>query len=103
MSSRNRDLHRLAIPLTVDVQARAGTHAITLAPVVATSSNVLKDFPSQGRRDDWQWQPATTMVLSAELGALLHRQHRFVDDAGFAQQRDAGNAGFFRLTLQRPF
>lgn len=207
VSSRNRDLHRVAMPLTVHAASpTGGRHEFTLAPVVATSSNVFKDLLQQGRSEDWQWhgawrwqapnetgwrwqfglarndalgrlawlpeagaslrtgdwhmslvlphprlryqprpelafevsaqpaggqwqvrsdeqagrrfeyrvrewetgvavhwQPSGSLAISAEIGALLHRRHRFIDDAGVVQRRDAGNAGFVRLTLTRPF
>lgn len=206
VASRNRDLHRLSLPVSVHADTRTGAHRVTLAPVVATSSNVFKDLLNQGRAEDWQWhgawrwqatqgagwrwqlglarnadlgrlawvpeagaslrsgdwyvslvlprpelryqlhanlalvlgvrpaggqwqvrsdeqagrrfdyrvrewqtgvavewRPLASLELSAELGMLLHRRHRFIDDGGDAQRRHAGNAGFMRLAVHRPF
>jgi hypothetical protein len=69
VSSRNRDLHRVAMPLTVHASSRAGgTQEYTLAAVVATSSNVFKDLLKQGRNEDWQWHGAWRWQAPNELG-----------------------------------
>ncbi|MCC5870543.1 MAG: hypothetical protein JJU27_18750 [Gammaproteobacteria bacterium] len=206
VAGRNRDLHRLLLPISLQLDRPGGEHRVTLTPVAATSSNVFKDLLNQGRGEDWQWhgawrwqapevagwrwqtglarsaelgrlawvpevgaslrsgdwyvslvlprpelryqlradttlvaglrpaggqwrvrsdeqagrrfdyrvrewetgmamewRPLAALAVSAELGMLLQRRHQFIDDAGDAQRRDAGHAGFLRLSVHRPF
>ncbi|AKC86448.1 hypothetical protein [Pseudoxanthomonas suwonensis] len=51
LPTRNRDLHRLALPLQ---WRRDGAYLVRLvvAPTIASSSNVFKDLPSRGSSDD---------------------------------------------------
>lgn len=60
LPTRNRDLHRLALPLQ---WRRDGAYAVrlTLAPTVATSSNVFKDLSSRGSGDDIALYGAATV------------------------------------------
>lgn len=53
LDSRNRDLHRLQVPL--GLRAMPGNWFVDafVAPGVATSSNVFKDIPSQSSSDDF--------------------------------------------------
>jgi hypothetical protein len=53
LATRNRDLHRLAVPL-VWRRASAWARSLELRPVIATSSNVFKDFVSRGSGEDLQ-------------------------------------------------
>lgn len=54
LASRNRDLHRLELPLTWRGDA-ALSWTLELRPVIATSSNVFKDLWSRGGADDFMW------------------------------------------------
>jgi hypothetical protein len=55
LPSRNRDLHRLALPLSWHGDARL-PWMIELRPVIASSSNVFKEIWSRGGADDFMWQ-----------------------------------------------
>ncbi|MGE0800367.1 MAG: hypothetical protein AB7G13_27145 [Lautropia sp.] len=50
LATRNRDLHRLAVP--VRWRELDSGWQIELAPVIASSSNVFKDLPGRGSRRD---------------------------------------------------
>ncbi len=52
VASRNRDLHRLQLPVGFDYQNRAWRLDGYIAPGVSTSSNVMKDLLNKGSRDD---------------------------------------------------
>lgn len=54
LPSRNRDLHRLEVPLSWHGDA-ALSWTIEFRPVIATSSNVFKDLWSRGGSDDVMW------------------------------------------------
>lgn len=54
LPSRNRDLHRLEVPLSWHGDA-ALSWMIEFRPVIATSSNVFKDLWSRGGADDVMW------------------------------------------------
>jgi hypothetical protein len=54
LPSRNRDLHRLELPLAWQVDAPL-SWAVELRPVVASSSNVFKEIWSRGTSDDLMW------------------------------------------------
>ena len=51
LPSRNRDLHRLEVPLTWQGDAALGW-TLELRPVIASSSNVFKEIWSRGGSDD---------------------------------------------------
>lgn len=53
LNSRNRDLHRLQVP--IGLRATTGRWSLDafVAPGVATSSNVFKDLPSKSSSDDF--------------------------------------------------
>lgn len=51
LPTRNRDLHRVAAPVRWR-WAGALAHSFELRPVIATSSNVMKDFFNRGTSDD---------------------------------------------------
>jgi hypothetical protein len=67
LPTRNRDLHRMAAPLRW-AWAGALAHSFELRPLIATSSNVMKDIFRRGSSDDvmlhgrWRLEraPATT-------------------------------------------
>ncbi|HEY0502920.1 MAG TPA: hypothetical protein VGD42_05420 [Lysobacter sp.] len=67
LPTRNRDLHRLALPLE---WTSAGTLAVTLAaiPTVASSSNVFKDLFSRGGSDDFNLYTRATVQRAPEQG-----------------------------------
>ena len=52
VDSRNRDLHRLQIPLLFDSDFESWHLRGFVAPGVSTSSNVFKDFLNRGSSDD---------------------------------------------------
>ena len=52
VSSRDRDLHRLQVPILFKSRAGDGWLTGFVAPGVATSSNVFKDFLNRGSSDD---------------------------------------------------
>jgi len=54
LPSRNRDLHRLEVPLSWHGEA-AYSWTAELRPVIASSSNVLKEIWSRGSADDFMW------------------------------------------------
>lgn len=54
LASRNRDLHRLELPLRWQGDA-ALSWTVEFRPVIATSSNVFKDLWSRGGADDLMW------------------------------------------------
>lgn len=54
LPSRNRDLHRLALPLSWHGDAPL-SWMIELRPVIASSSNVFKEIWSRGGADDFMW------------------------------------------------
>lgn len=54
LASRNRDLHRLELPLRWQGDTPL-SWTLELRPVIATSSNVFKDLWSRGGADDFMW------------------------------------------------
>jgi hypothetical protein len=52
VAGRDRDLHRLQIPLGFSHRTETWSATGFVAPGVATSSNVLKDLPDRGGSDD---------------------------------------------------
>lgn len=54
LPTRNRDLHRLELPLTWQGDA-ARSWTVEFRPVIATSSNVFKDLWSRGSAEDFMW------------------------------------------------
>jgi hypothetical protein len=51
--SRNRDLHRLQFPVSFVFHDNALEIDGYIAPGIATSSNIFKDFMKRGSSDDW--------------------------------------------------
>ncbi|MDR7133287.1 hypothetical protein J2X06_000471 [Lysobacter niastensis] len=106
--TRNRDLHRLELPL---VWSMGDTLAwkLVAAPTVATSSNVFKDLFSRATSDDVHLYGAATAERSSVSGwgwragagyddrfgdpqaypvlAVLYRQPRFAVEFGWPQAR----------------
>lgn len=54
LPTRNRDLHRLEVPLQWQGEA-ALAWTVELRPVIASSSNVFKEIWSRGSSDDFMW------------------------------------------------
>ena len=76
LPSRDRDLHRFQFPVLLDAEQGAWQWRLTLAPGVATSSNVAKDMVSRGTSDDVfvtgaieATRPAGAMTLSAGVAS----------------------------------
>ena len=65
ISSRNRDLHHLQLPIQLEHSRADRRISAYLAPGIATSSNVFKDFLNRGSADDWYLSGA----IEAQLGA----------------------------------
>lgn len=61
LAGRNRDLHRLALPLTTGWSHGAWRFAVTAAPGISASSNVFKDPTGRWSRDE--------VTLAAEAAA----------------------------------
>lgn len=60
LASRNRDLHRLEVPLSWHGDA-ALAWMLELRPVIASSSNVFKEIWSRGGSDDFMWHGRATL------------------------------------------
>lgn len=107
LPTRNRDLHRLHLPL--EWRDHGDRWRVVLSPVVAASSNVFKDLPGRGSRQDldlygrWQYQRGTdsargwrvALVRDAAFGvpriypaaALLWRGDRIAAELGLPSTR----------------
>lgn len=53
IDSRDRDLHHLQLPIRLQYTRADRQIDAYIAPGIATSSNVFKDFPNRGSADDW--------------------------------------------------
>lgn len=60
LPSRNRDLHRLELPLSWYGDAPS-PWMLELRPVIASSSNVFKEIWSRGSSDDYMWHGRATL------------------------------------------
>ncbi len=58
IDSRNRDLHRLQLPVRLSYRRDDRRINAYFAPGIATSSNVFKDFLNRGSADDWYFSGA---------------------------------------------
>jgi hypothetical protein len=85
LASRNRDLHRLELPLSWHTDA-AYAWAIELRPIVASSSNVFKDLWSRGGSDDLMLHGRLTRVHAPAGEGWGWRLGAARDDA-FGQER----------------
>jgi hypothetical protein len=97
IDGRNRDLHRLQLPLGIRHAGGGWNLSAYLAPGVGTSSNVLKDLFDRGSREDYM----VTARVESELG---------VDDPhgwliGAAWDRAFGDERLYPVVgfLYRPF
>ncbi len=78
IASRDRDLHRLSLPLVWRRQHGGSALEVALVPGVATSSNVFKDLWSDGGGDDFYLSGRVTASRTAgrwtwHLGAAADR------------------------------
>lgn len=64
LASRNRDLHRLELPLSWQRNAPL-SWTVELRPVIASSSNVFKEFWSRNSSDDYMWHGRAILERSS--------------------------------------
>lgn len=98
LASRNRDLHRLALPLSWHGDVRL-PWMIEFRPVVASSSNVFKEFWSRGDSEDFMWhgraaleRPPVGMSWGWRLGAArddVFGRERFYPVLALLRQHEA--------------
>lgn len=89
IAGRNRDLHRLQLPLRLDYTSGAWRLDSVLAPGVSTSSNVMKNLFEEFTGDD--------LVLTARLEASHGSDDRFRWLGGLAWDRSFGNPGLYPI------
>lgn len=82
VAGRDRDLHRLQLPFTLGREAGRYYLQGTLAPGVATSSNVLKDPCDEMSGDD--------LIVSAQLAAAWKLGNGKLAQLGLAYDRSFG-------------
>ena len=82
IEGRNRDLHRLQIPVGFDYRTRAWELDGFIAPGVSTSSNVMKDLFDAGSGDD--------IIVTARLEGTIQGDERLSWLAGLAYDRAFG-------------
>ena len=80
--SRSRDLHRLQFPIGFSRRGDGLNLTGFVAPGVATSSNVFKDFIDRSSSDDF--------VVTGRLEAVIPREPRFAWLGGIAYDRSFG-------------
>lgn len=68
VDSRDRDLHRLALALKWEDESGPLRRTLELRPLIATSSNVMKDFVSRGSADDLMLHGAALLERGARAG-----------------------------------
>jgi hypothetical protein len=108
LPTRNRDLHRLGLPLAWRIGDTL-TWTVVATPTVATSSNVFKDLFSRGTSDDFHLYAEATVERVPDSGwgwragagyddrfgdpqaypvlAVLYRQPRIAVELGWPQAR----------------
>lgn len=83
-SGRDRDnLHRMSLEARWQGEG-ALQPALTLRPVIATSSNVMKDFVARGSGDDWMLHAAASVNIET---SRLHWQLGVAHDDSFGRLR----------------
>jgi hypothetical protein len=88
LQSRDRDLHRLQLPLSFATTAGDWRIRGVIAPGISTSSNVFKDFLNRGSSDD--------LLLAGRVEFLTgagNRQYLL----GLAHDRSFGRPGFYPI------
>lgn len=88
INSRDRDLHRLTLPVRLEHDRGDRVIRAYLAPGIATSSNIFKDFFNRGSSDDW--------YLSGAVEAQLGRPGRQWL-VGIAYDRSFGKDGMYPI------
>jgi hypothetical protein len=68
LPTRDRDLHRVAVPVRWTWSSSLA-HSLELRPVIATSSNVMKDFFKRGTSDDLKLLGRWRLERSPAAGA----------------------------------
>ncbi len=63
INSRNRDLHHLQLPVRFEITDDDRRLSAYVAPGIATSSNVFKDFLNRGSGDDWYLSGAVEVEI----------------------------------------
>jgi hypothetical protein len=82
IEGRNRDLHRLQLPVGFDYRNRAWRLDSFIAPGVSTSSNIMKDLFDAGSGDD--------IIVTARLEATIDENNDLAWLAGLAYDRSFG-------------
>ena len=82
IDGRNRDLHRLQVPVGLDYRNRTWELDGFIAPGVSTSSNVMKDLFDAGSSDD--------IIVTARLVGTLRADEHLSWLAGLAYDRAFG-------------
>ena len=82
IDGRDRDLHRLQFPIGFNAPGDGVTLAGFVAPGVATSSNIFKDFLDRGSSDDF--------VVTGRIEAMVPRNPGFAWLGGIAFDRSFG-------------
>ncbi|NHA14852.1 hypothetical protein [Thioalkalivibrio sp. XN279] len=85
LPTRNRDLHRVEVPLTWRGLAPTAWEA-EFRPVVATSSNVFKELWSRGSSDDFMWHGRVLRQREPQGARWGWRAGIAYDDAFGAEQ-----------------
>jgi hypothetical protein len=85
LPTRNRDLHRVEAPLAWVVPGKATQH-LEFRPVIATSSNVMKDLFNRGTSDDLMLQGRWALESAPSFAAPGWRAGVAYDDAFGGQQ-----------------
>lgn len=86
VDSRNRDVHRLRFPVRFSAEFGQSLARGYIAPGIATSSNVFKDFLNRGSTDD------LTIAGRVELGSSAHSKRWIV---GIAYDQSFGRPRFY--------
>lgn len=84
IDGRNRDLHRLQLPLGFNRRGETWSLAGFVAPGIATSSNVLKDYFNRGSGDDF--------IVTGRLESSISISQRLDVLGGLAYDRAFGSA-----------
>lgn len=85
LPTRNRDLHRVEAPVAWVVPGQATQH-LEFRPVIATSSNVMKDLFKRGTSDDLMLQGRWALESAPSFAAPGWRAGVAYDDAFGGQQ-----------------
>ena len=97
IDGRNRDLHRLQLPVGFDYRKESWQLDGFIAPGVATSSNVMKDLFDAGSSDD--------VIVTARMEGMIHAGEHLSWLAGLAYDRAFGRPAAYPVfgALYRPW